>query len=126
MNFRLLITKNNIKKGAFYNMKITAEFDSVDTADIVAAELRSQIKGMADISVSIPEKTTHGAEMSVQGFSQAYGLGTTMPIMAANSVSERHDSFSKAVRLSLVCRKEDAGIAKRIIVGHGAVNLRGS
>jgi hypothetical protein len=107
-------------------MKITAEFDSVDTADFVAAELRSQIKGMADISVSEPEKTTHGASMSVQGFSQIYGTGTVTPMMAANSIGERLDNSTKAVRLSLVCRKEDAGIAKRIMVGHGAVNLRGS
>jgi hypothetical protein len=107
-------------------MKITAEFDRVDTADFVAAELRSQIKGMADISVTTPEKTTHGAEMSIQGFSQIYGTGTVTPIMAANSIGERFDSYSKAVRLSLVCRKEDAGIAKRIMVGHGAVNLRGT
>jgi hypothetical protein len=107
-------------------MKITAEFDSVDTADFVAAELRSQIKGMADISVSVPEKTTHGATMSIQGFAPMYGTATVTPIMAANSIGERLDSFTKAVRLSLVCRKEDAGIAKRIMVGHGAVNLRGS
>jgi hypothetical protein len=109
-------------------MKITAEFDSVDTADFVAAELRSQIKGMADISVSEPEKTTHGASMAIQGFAamNSTGIGPVSPLMAANSIGERHDNATKAVRLSLVCRKEDAGTAKRIMVGHGAVNLRGS
>jgi hypothetical protein len=106
-------------------LKITAEFDSVDTADIVASMLRSQIKGMADITVSTPEKTSHGATMLVQGFAPMYGIGTVSPIIAENTAGERSDSYSKAVRLSLICRKEDAGIAKRIMVGHGAINLRG-
>jgi hypothetical protein len=107
-------------------MKITAEFDSVDTADFVASQLRSQIKGMADITVSTPEKTTHGATMLVQGFAPMYGIGTvSSPIMAENSAGQRSDSYSKSVKLSLICRKEDAGIAKRIMVGHGAINLRG-
>lgn len=106
-------------------MKITAEFDSIDTADYAASQLRSQIKGMADITISEPEKTSHGATMLVQGFMPMYGIGTVSPIIAENTAGERSDSYSKAVRLSLICRKEDAGIAKRIMVGYGAVNLRG-
>ncbi|MDR0986720.1 MAG: hypothetical protein LBL98_03355 [Ruminococcus sp.] len=114
-------------------MKITAEFDSVDTADIVAASLRHQIAGMADIKVLGPELTEHGTERVFQGFAPAYSNtvgGASFGMSVGNSSDSRFgtapDSFSKAVRVQLICRKDDAQLAKRIMIGYGGRDLRGS
>jgi hypothetical protein len=116
-------------------MKITAEFDSIDTADIVAASLRHQIAGMADITVLNPELRSHGPETSFQAFASPYGnstggapFGMTMSNVVSNNAesSSPPDSYSKAVRLQLICRKDDAGLAKRIMIGYGGRDLKGS
>jgi hypothetical protein len=116
-------------------MKITAEFDSIDTADVVAASLRHQIAGMADITVLNPELRSHGSDTAFQGFASPYGnstggapFGMTMSNVASNNAvnSTPPDSYSKSVRLQLICRKDDAALAKRIMIGYGGRDLRGS
>jgi hypothetical protein len=115
------------------HMKITAEFDSVDTADIVAASLRHQIAGMADIKVLTPEIADRGTEVMFQGFAPAYSntVGGASFGMSVGNTAGRHfdspsDSYSKAVKVQLICRKDDAALAKRIMIGYGGRDLRGS
>jgi hypothetical protein len=116
-------------------MKITAEFDSIDTADIVAASLRHQIAGMADITILNPEMRSHGAETTFQAFAPAYSnsVGGATFGMAAGSATATNaaystppDSSSKAVKLQLICRKDDAALAKRIMIGYGGHEMRGA
>jgi hypothetical protein len=109
-------------------MKITAEFDSIDTADVVAASLRHQIAGMADIKVTPPELTSHGEERFFYGFAPAYSntVGGASFGMSTADNSVPPDSKSKSVRLQLICRKDDAALARRIMIGYGGRDLRGS
>jgi hypothetical protein len=112
-------------------MKITAEYDSIDTADIVAASLRHQIAGMADISVLNPELRSHDSDMTFQAFAPSYSNSVGGPALgmvtdSLSSQSNPPDSYSKSVKLQLICRKDDAALAKRIMVGYGGHNLRGS
>jgi hypothetical protein len=117
-------------------MKITAEFDSIDTADVVAASLRHQIAGMADIKVLNPELTDHGSERTFQGFAPGYSNSTggaafgmsTAGVLGINNFEDNTppDNRSKAVKLQLICRKDDAQLAKRIMIGYGGRDLRGS
>jgi hypothetical protein len=110
-------------------MKITAEFDSIDTADVVAASLRHQIMGMADIKVLTPELTSHSEERHFYGFAPAYSNtvgGASYGMTTSDMNSNPTDSRSKSVRLQLICRKDDASLARRIMIGYGGRDLRGS
>jgi hypothetical protein len=110
-------------------MKITAEFDSIDTADVVAASLRHQILGMADIKVLTPELTSHSDEKVFYGFAPAYANtvgGASFGMSTSDNNSTPPDSQSKSVRLQLICRKDDAPLARRIMIGYGGRDLRGS
>ncbi|MDR0946750.1 MAG: hypothetical protein LBM87_03235 [Ruminococcus sp.] len=110
-------------------MKITAVFDSIDTADVVAAALRHRIPGMVDIGVSPPELDYHGGYTNIQAFSPQFSGGVGSPVMSTTFITNdtnQPDTLSKSCSLSLVCRKEDAALAKRIMIGYGGRDLKGT
>lgn len=115
-------------------MKYTAEFDSINSADICAAALKKYISSFSDISVydELKANRNDNSESDLIGYTVINGLnyGINTPqlsgsaIITGNDNRNLHESdFRSHPVLEVTCRKEDAKTVSRIIIGHGGRNI---
>ena len=111
-------------------MKITAHFDSPDSADFAAGALKRTLSPLTVIETKdIPTKS---GKVNMNIFSSFNLVGMTptysMPVYNLNAyddkTSQRKTDYLKTDNiLEVVCRKEDEAAAMRIIVGYGGRNI---
>lgn len=107
-------------------MKITAEFDSVNSADLAAANIRRTISPFSDIRV-LQKQNSHSMHFS--GLTAVFGNGNpaigpnmyTFPIPASN-VLDQEDHQNKAT-LEVICVKEDRKKVSGTILSCGGHDL---
>lgn len=108
-------------------MKITAEFDSVNSADIAAANIHKTISPFSDIRVLQKRNST---SMHFSGLTAAFGNGNpaigpnmyTFPIPSTENNLDISDRQEK-VTLEVVCTKEDRKKVSGIIINSGGYGL---
>ncbi len=111
-------------------MKITAHFDSPDSADFASGALKRILSPIASVKTSsIPQKSD---ALSMNVFSSFNLAGTTptysMPVYNVNAyrdLSNEHkkDYIKTDNILEVVCRQEEASTASRIIIGFGGRDI---
>ena len=107
-------------------MKITAEFESVDFADIAASAIRNSISKMSDIKVSSNANPRHNNVPTLFGGIN-FGSNPAYPFPVASFVdsglySNNLDGNVKSV-MQVICRQEEAKKVTQIIIGHGGRNI---
>ena len=112
-------------------MKITAEFDSVNSADMAAAAIRQQICPFSDIKVteyrSKKNFTSNKGMLVFSSNNPSYNPGyNTFPVVFSNNTADdfnETDLRSGAV-LEATFIKEDERRISNIIVNHGGREIR--
>lgn len=107
-------------------MKIIAEFNSVNSADLAAANIRRTISPFSDIRVLHKHEHT---SMSFNGLTAAFGNGNpaigpnmyTYPIPATDGIDM--DEHTEKVTLEVVCTQEDRKKVSGIIINSGGYSL---
>lgn len=108
-------------------MKITAEFDSVCSADTAAANIRRSVSPFSDIRVLQKHNST---AMHFNGLTAAFGNGNpaigpnmyTYPISSTANSLDINDRHEKAT-LEVVCIEDDRKKVTKIIVNSGGYGL---
>ncbi len=111
-------------------MKITAYFDSPDSADHAAGALKRALSPLAEIQT---KNTKHGkTSAGVNSFAVFNTLAGTsptysMPIYNAAYLKEadgrESDYIGTDCTVEVICRKEEEAAASRIIIGYGGRNI---
>ena len=110
-------------------MKITAHFDSPDSADFAAGALRKELSPLSAIETkNLPYKRS-GDSMNI--FTASNTVSSTpsysMPLYYASVLgsasSRKQDIADRQHILQVICRNEEAHIASRIIINHGGRNI---
>ena len=118
-------------KGSVF-MKYTAEFDSINTAEIAAAALKKYISSFSEINVydKLHQHTgdDHSGFVLFSGFnptvtSPLYN-GTVSAVEIPDDDPTPEVSMRTCPTLEVVCRSEDAKNVSRIIIGYGGRNIR--
>ena len=108
-------------------MKITAHFDSSDSADFAAGELKRALSPLASISTnSSPEVSDN---LSINLFPLFNPMSTStffaVPVNSSNFTADVHKKdYQKSEHiLEVVCRKDDYPNVSKIIINHGGRNI---
>ena len=121
-----------ICRGKYRIMKIIAHFDSPDSADFAAGALKNALSSLS--SVEAKEYHAKSAQNNMNIFT-AFNTTATSPTYSmpmynpaayasANDDSGRDSDYSADAHVvEVICRKEDAATASRIIIGHGGRNI---
>ncbi|MDE5859819.1 MAG: hypothetical protein K2H23_05475, partial [Oscillospiraceae bacterium] len=110
-------------------MKIIAHFDSPDSADFAAGAVKNAISPLSSI-----ETKDHSARKNkdIMNLFTAYNTASTSPTYSMPMLSPAAFSASRGYNtdssgddhvLEVVCRREDAAKASRIIIGYGGRNI---
>lgn len=111
-------------------MKITAYFDSPDNADFAVGALKKALSPIASVDARTVYPGSHKISMDI--FSSFNLSGTTptysMPVYNLNAYKDinqlRQKDYQKENHiLEVVCQKEEAPVAHRIIIGYGGRNI---
>lgn len=112
-------------------MKITASFDSPDSADFAAGAIKRAISPLS--SVKTKELYSNSGDIGLNVFSSYNIISSTptysMPVYTpiAFSPSEEDGDGADYLHndhiLEVVCRREDYPTVSRIIIGHGGRNI---
>ena len=106
-------------------MKITAHFESPDSADLAAGALKRALSPLSKIETE--NLTYHNDNLSINIFPVFNLLSSTpsysVPVKTNNlTINNPNDECNNCI-LHLICRKEDAATASRIIIGFGGRNI---
>lgn len=110
-------------------MKITAEFESVDFADIAAAAVRKSISKMTEVkitpSVSMNRDINPYPPIISNLNFNTVGPNYTVPLAVSDIMdngSHVSNNISKAY-MEVICRQEEAKKVSQAIIGHGGRNI---
>ena len=109
-------------------MKITAHFDSPDSADFAAGALRRELSPLSAIETKNFPYRRSADSMNIFA---AYNTASPTPTYSAplyNSAAFRSANFGEQDMgrqhiLQVICRNEEAHIASQIIINHGGRNI---
>ncbi|MCM1330644.1 MAG: hypothetical protein NC253_14560 [Ruminococcus sp.] len=110
-------------------MKITAHFDSADSADFAAGALKNALSPLASVDAreEYPNPRRGNTVNAFAAFNTAtYNPAYAMPMINANDADPalyENDYTSAKHVLEVVCRSEEAAAASRIIIGHGGRDI---
>ncbi|MGN0608479.1 MAG: hypothetical protein ACI4J6_04695 [Oscillospiraceae bacterium] len=111
-------------------MKITAEFDSVNSADMAAAAIRQQVSPFSDIKVteyrSQKNFTSNKGMLVFSSNNPSYNPGyNSFPVVFSNTADDFNetDLRSGAVLEATFIKEEERRISN-IIVNHGGREIR--
>lgn len=111
-------------------MKIIAHFDSADSADFAAGALKNALSSLS--SVEAKEYPAKNADIGMNIFtafntaatSPTYSMPMYNPAAYVSSDDDRSLDYSADDHVvEVICRREDAATASRIIIGHGGRNI---
>ena len=110
-------------------MKITASFDSPDSADFAAGALKRALSPLARIETknsnekNFPDSMNIFAAFNSAAPTPTYSLPIYTPAFFENAKDRERDNFGTDYILEVTCRKEEEAAASRIIIGHGGRNI---
>ena len=110
-------------------MKYSAEFDSVNTAEIAAAAIKKQISPFSDINIKPNKEIGNNDNNSLIIFGNYNPSSATPPYAAVNTVyaindaSEQENNDDSGAVLEIQCRSEDAKSVSRLLIGYGGRNI---
>ncbi len=111
-------------------MKITAYFDSPDSADHAAGALKRALSPLAEIGTrNAKHKSASNGVNSFAVFNTLTGTSPTysMPIYNAAYLRDADNGGSDYIGtdciVEVTCRKEEEAKASRIIIGYGGRNI---
>ncbi|MGN0675184.1 MAG: hypothetical protein ACI4KG_05500, partial [Oscillospiraceae bacterium] len=111
-------------------MKITAYFDSPDSADFAAGALKRAISPLSTIKIKEPSSGSDKINMNIfSSYNPAVTTPTySMPVytpaaFADNNVQGHNDSIKNDCIIEVICRKEDYPAVSKIIISHGGRNI---
>lgn len=113
-------------------MKYTAEFDSLNTADIAAAAIKKYISDFSEVNVydklhQNPGNNDNGFIL-FSGFnptaSYSFNQGTAFAVEVNNGHNASEIDMRTCPTIEVTCRTEDAKNVSRLIVGYGGRNIR--
>lgn len=116
-------------------MKITAQYDSIDMAELSASAIRKNIGDSACLKISSSLNnnntsrtafvysnfntinTTPTFTIPVYGFSSANTIGITSDY--SNDISGKHDGAT----IEVICKKDDSKLVNQYIMSYGGTNI---
>lgn len=111
-------------------MKITAEFDSVSSADLAAASIRKSISPFSDIKIS---NMNHHSEISFNHLTAAFGNGNPaigpnmytcpLPYTSLNTQEIDTEQEHNRVILEVICTADDRKKVSSIIINGGGYEI---
>ena len=110
-------------------MKITASFDSPDSADFAAGALKRALSPLTLIETKNVSKRQHSDNMNIfaafntDAPTPTYSMPVYNPPFYENSGAAERSSFGTDYILEVTCRKDEESAASRIIIGHGGRNI---
>lgn len=111
-------------------MKITAHFDSPDSADFAAGALKNALSPLTAIQTKdYPPKSSDDNSMNIftvfnpSVTSPTYSMPMYNPSFYGRSDSGERSLVGSDHILEVVCRNEDAAAASKIIISHGGRNI---
>lgn len=111
-------------------MKIIAHFDSADSADFAAGALKNALSPLSSVEAKEYRAKSEDIGMNVftafntAATSPTYSMPMYNPAAYVSADSDRDRDYSAEDHaVEVICRKEDAATASRIIIGHGGRNI---
>lgn len=110
-------------------MKIIAHFDSPDSADFAAGAVKNAISPLSSIETKEysaqkgKDIMNFFAAYNTTSASPTYSMPIFNPAAYADTDVNGQDSSGGGHILEVVCRREDAAKASRIIIGYGGRNI---
>lgn len=111
-------------------MKITAEFNSINSADLVAASIRKNISPFSDIKIT---NLNHNSEISFNRVTAAFGNGNPaigpnmytypLPYTSLNSQGIDTEQEYNKVILEVICTAEDRKKVSSTIINGGGYEI---
>lgn len=108
-------------------MRITAQFDSVDSAEFAAASVRSLGEGVFDVSLTERRKKVHrDGDFAPMGFFSNLNTSNFQPIAPLAGIasvdSESSESVSAAV--DIICRPSEAKRVVSALMNKGGQDIK--
>lgn len=121
------------KRSSKHNMKITASFDSPDSADFAAGALKRALSPLTQIETkNLNTRHSHNnmnifAAFNTASTTPTYSMPVYNPVFypafnKSDDEQEHYRSDTECV-LEVTCRKEDESAASKIIISHGGRNI---
>lgn len=111
-------------------MKITASFDSADTADFAAGDIARAISPLSSaVAKSIPYqngnlKMNVFAAFNIAATTPTYSMPTYTPESFDITSDEHASDYSRGDHIvEVVCRREEYPTVSKIIIAHGGRNI---
>lgn len=109
-------------------MKIIAEFDSINSADLAAASIRKSISPFSDIKTS---NMNHHSEISFNRLTATFGNGNpaigpnmyTYPLPYTSLNTQGIDTDHNRVILEVICTADDRKKVSSIIINGGGCEI---
>ncbi len=103
-------------------MKITAHFNSPDTADFAAGALMRTLSPLTKITTEVSNVINDNTTIDIFPVFNLISNTPTYSVPVKINNSENINSTDDCI-LHVVCRKEEAAEASRIIIGFGGRNI---
>lgn len=111
-------------------MKITASFDSPDSADHAAGALKRALSPLTKIETKDLNVRNSYSDMNIfpvynttSAATPTYSVPVYNPLFYSNMNDREQDHFGEDHILEVTCRKEDESAVSRIIIGYGGRNI---
>ncbi len=102
-------------------MRIHAEFESIDIADIICSEIKSTVPGIHRISITDRSSPSPYAVSSFPTFAQ--GINGVQPYVTEISHTVNGPSNSP-VKVEIICDPQSSGAIKRGLISKGGLSVR--
>lgn len=100
--------------------KITAEFESLDLADLACSKIKSSIPGIRRISITDKRFVSHGERLSYTYIGQ--GVNNLQPYVTVIS-DERHPMPSSA-KVDIICDPLATPMVKKQLISKGGLKVQ--
>lgn len=109
-------------------MRITAQFDSVDSAEFAASAIRGLGEGIFDVSLTERRKKVHrDGEFAPMGFFTNLNTGTFQPLTPVSGIvsADVDSSESVSAAVDIICRPSEARRVVSMLMNKGGHDIKG-
>ncbi len=107
-------------------MKITAKFDSVDSAEFAAMAVRRLGEGVFDVSLSENRRKVHrDGDFAPMGLFTNLNTGTLQPLGVVGNISENSNTgVSASATVDIICRPSEAKKVVSLLMNGGGHDIK--